>query len=62
MRKHSRAVNPTGVFWARHLYLEVTSPTTLARMQGVGTNPSRQRRFAASATRSGGMQGEGKET
>src|SRR6266849_6424866 len=32
MRKHSRAVNPTGVFWARHLYLEVTSPTTLARL------------------------------
>jgi len=32
MRKHSRTVNPTGVFWARHLYLEVTSPTTLARL------------------------------
>jgi len=28
-------------------------------MQGVGTNPSRQRRFAASAPHSGGMQGEG---
>ena len=32
------------------------------RQDILGTNPSRQRRFAASATRSGGMQGEGKET
>src|SRR5216683_3095577 len=29
------------------------------RQDILGTNPSRQRRFAASATRSGGMQGEG---